>query len=57
VRESVQIRGAAPYVITDLRYGIGTIEIAKEFLGRWRRTNAPAAWAEPLDAHVVLYPA
>jgi urease accessory protein len=57
VRESVQIRGAAPYVIADLRYGIGTIEIAKQFLERWRRTNAPAAWAEPFDAHVVLSPA
>ncbi len=57
VRESVQIRGAAPYVIADLRYGIGTIEIARQFLGRWRQTNAPAAWAEPLDTHVVLTPA
>jgi urease accessory protein len=57
VRESVQIRGAAPYVIADLRYGIGTIEIAKQFLGRWRQTNAPEAWAEPLDAHVMLTPA
>lgn len=57
VRESVQIRGAAPYVIADLRYGIGTIEIARQLLGSWRQTNAPAAWAEPLDAHVVLTPA
>ena len=57
VRESVRIRGAAPSVIADLRYGIGTIEIARHFLGSWRQTNAPAAWAEPLDAHVVLTPA
>jgi urease accessory protein len=57
VREAVRIRGTAPYVIADLRYGIGTIEIARQFLGRWRQTNAPAAWAAPLDAHVVLTPA
>ena len=57
VRESLRIRGDAAYVTTHLRYGIGTIDIAKELLGSWRQTNAPAAWAVPLDGHVVLTPA
>jgi urease accessory protein len=57
VRESVHIRGEAPYVIAHLRYGIGTIEIARQVLGSWRQTSAPAAWAMPLDGHVALTPA
>ena len=57
VRDSLQARGDAPYVFAHLRYGIGTIEIARQLLGSWRHTNAPAAWAMPLDAHVLLAPA
>jgi urease accessory protein len=57
VRDSLQARGDAPYVFAHLRYGIGTIEIARQLLGSWRRTSAPAAWAMPLDAHVLLAPA
>ena len=57
VRDSLQARGDAPYVFAHLRYGIGTIEIARQFLGSWRHTSAPAAWATPLDAHVLLAPA
>jgi urease accessory protein len=57
VRESLRIRGDAPYVTAQLRYGIGTIEIARQLLGSWRQTSAPAAWARPLDAHVALIPA
>jgi len=54
VRESLRARGDAPYVFAQLRYGIGTIEIARQLLGSWRHTNAPAAWAMSLDAHVLL---
>ena len=57
VRDSLQARGDAPYVFAHLRYGIGTIEIARQLLGSWRHTNAPAAWAMPLEAHVLLAPA
>ena len=57
VRDSLQARGDAPYVFAHLRYGIGTIEIARQLLASWRHTNAPAAWAMPLDAHVLLAPA
>jgi urease accessory protein len=57
VRESMHIRGDAPYALTHLRYGIGTIEIARQILGSWRQTSAPEAWAEPVDGHVVLTPA
>src|SRR5688572_694731 len=45
VREAVRVRGDAPCVFAQLRYGIGTIEIARQLLGSWRQTNAPAAWA------------
>ena len=57
VRDSLQVRGDAPYVFAQLRYGIGTIEIARQLLGSWRQTNAPEAWAVPLDGHAVLTPA
>ena len=57
VRESVCIRGDAPYVFAQLRYGIGAIEIARHILGRWRQTSAPAAWAAPLAGHALLAPA
>jgi urease accessory protein len=57
VREAVRVRGDAPYVFAQLRYGIGTIEIARQILGSWRQTSAPAAWAVPLDGHVLLAPA
>jgi urease accessory protein len=57
VRDSLRARGDAPFVVAHLRYGIGTIEIARQLLGSWRRTSAPAAWAMPLDAHVLLAPA
>jgi urease accessory protein len=57
VRDSLQARGDAPYVFAHLRYGIGTIEIARPLLGSWRHTNAPVAWAMPLEAHVLLAPA
>ena len=56
IRESIRVRGNAPYVLAQLRYGIGTIEIARQLLGRWRRTSAPAAWALAPDARVVLAP-
>jgi urease accessory protein len=57
VRDSLQARGDAPYVFAHLRYGIGTLEIARQLLGSWRHTNAPAAWAMPLEAHVLIAPA
>ncbi len=56
-RDSVRVRGDAPYVLAHLRYGIGTLEIARQVLGSWRQTSAPAAWAVPLDGHVLLAPA
>ena len=57
LRESLRIRGDAPHVTAQLRYGIGTIEIARQLLGSWRQTSAPAAWARPLDTRVSLIPA
>jgi urease accessory protein len=57
VRDSLQVRGDAPYVFAHLRYGIGTIEVARRLLCSWRRTSAPAAWAMPIDGHVLLAPA
>ena len=57
IRESVRIRGEAPCLFAQLRYGIGTIEIARQLLGRWRQTGAPAAWAVAPDGHVLLAPA
>jgi urease accessory protein len=57
VRDSLQARGDAPYVFAQLRYGIGTIEVARQLLGRWRQTSAPAAWAAPPDGHALLAPA
>src|SRR4029453_1439903 len=57
VRDSLQARGDAPYVFAHLRYGIGTIAIARQLLGSWRHPNAPASWAMPLDAPVLLAPA
>lgn len=56
MREAVRIRGDAPYVVAQLRYGIGTIEIARQLLGSWRQTSAPAAWALAPDGHVLLAP-
>jgi urease accessory protein len=57
IRESVRMRGEAPYVFTQLRYGIGTIEIARQVLGSWRQTSAPEAWAVAPVGHVLLAPA
>jgi urease accessory protein len=54
VRDSLQARGDAPYVFVHLRYGIGTIEIARQLLGSWRHTNAPAAWAMSRDTHALV---
>lgn len=54
VREALHARGAAPSVVADLRYGIGTIDVAKQFLGRWRQVSAPAASAVPLAGRAVL---
>ncbi len=57
IRESVRVRGSAPYVFAQLRYGIGTIEIARQLLGSWRKTSAPAAWALAPEGRALLAPA
>ena len=54
VRESVRVRGEAPYVFAQLRYGIGAIEIARQFLVHWRQTCAPAAWVMAVEATAAL---
>jgi len=57
IRESVRVRGNAPYVFAQLRYGIGTIDITRHLLGSWRQTGAPAAWALVPEGQVLLAPA
>ena len=57
VRQWVQVRGEGPVVLAQLRYGIGTIEIARHFLASWRRTSAPEVWALAVEERVALTPA
>jgi urease accessory protein len=57
VQQCLRLRGDAPTVFAQLRYGIGTIEIASHFLASWRRTSAPEVWALAVDGHVTLTPA
>ena len=57
VQQCLQLRGVAPTVFAQLRYGIGTIEIASHFLASWRRTSAPEVWALAVDGQVTLTPA
>jgi urease accessory protein len=57
VHQYLRLRGDAPMVFSQIRYGIGTIEIASHFLASWRRTNAPEVWALAVDGHVTLTPA
>ena len=54
VRESICTRGSRPYVFAHARYGIGTVEIARQFLARWRQTHAPVAWARAVEGPAVL---
>lgn len=44
VRECLQLRADASSVFTQSRYGIGTIEVARQFLESWRRITAPEVW-------------
>lgn len=45
VHECLRHRGEASAVFTQARYGIGTIEVARQFLESWRRDRHPMAWA------------
>jgi urease accessory protein len=50
VRECLQLRGDGSAVFTQARYGIGTIEVARQFLESWRRISAPELWTPHTDA-------
>jgi urease accessory protein len=57
VRQCVQAREDRPLVFAQLRYGIGTVEIARHFLASWRRTSAPEVWELAVEGPVALAPA
>jgi urease accessory protein len=57
VRECMRVRRDAACVFAQLRYGIGTIDIAKEFLVSWRRSSTPAAWTLAAKEAIALTPA
>jgi urease accessory protein len=54
VRECLRLRGDAPSVFTQARYGIGTIDVARQFLESWRRVSAPNAWTPHVEDHPAL---
>jgi urease accessory protein len=54
VREALRLRGDGPCVFAQVRFGIGTIEIAKHFLAGWRQTKVPVVWAQAVGGPAVL---
>jgi urease accessory protein len=54
VREYLEYRGEASTVFTQTRYGIGTIEVARQFLESWRRERQPLAWAPHVSDSATL---
>ena len=62
-QDAARLRGGAPIVFAQIRYGVGVIEIAKRLLVAWRQATAPAAWTPSsapgersgrLDDHVTV---
>lgn len=45
-QDAVRLRGDAPVVFAQIRYGLGVIEIARHVLVGWRQATAPATWLQ-----------
>ena len=50
-QDAARLRGDAPVVFAQMRYGVGVIDIAKRVLVGWRQATAPAAWTPVIDTH------
>ena len=48
-QDAARLRGDAPVVSAQIRYGLGVIEIARHALVGWRQATAPAAWLQHLS--------
>ena len=48
-QDAARLRGDAPVVFAQMRYGVGVIDIAKRVLVGWRQATAPAAWTPVID--------
>jgi urease accessory protein len=45
-QDAARLRGDAPVVFAQIRYGLGVIEIARHVLVGWRQATAPATWLQ-----------
>lgn len=48
-QDAARLRGDAPVVFAQIRYGVGVIDIAKHVLVGWRQATAPAGWTPIID--------